>query len=797
MADSNQSCGSVVDPLLLQPDQSLGFSEDRRLCPADSLPGDSLTCEQAASGLPDKVIGQRNCTVERPDVSDNPQYHSGDRRATLDQQESESQTNDDDGSWQVVSRRRSGRQRPPGTASAGKCDGKNGARAKTVSARRLPKNSSAGHRVSGQKQPLCRSDQVAPSSMTSSAYWPVCTSSFVRLASMNWAAFQTLMVNTREHSSASLTEPDFLRFRRLMKAGPRIVRQPEDLFFLAGPFKVLLPSRDLSHDTALLSLLFERTTPGFVELLGDRFVSSLSGLDRKHGRLFTATTELLVQICRADPHWLDRLGWQKLNTRHRCNLFSSSSFLLKENNQIQLIRNLHQQVSGLWLQDCHYAVVQKTSRELTGDMGDWVRDLKASVRALSCWLEVRFFITGEIGERYRLVAIYADMVESVIGVVDRLDPRPSRFLHGIWQAIAHWLFYFRKHLRDYVGFDKTITLLDDVLRHIHRWSDLEKLAFQLRMALLGTALMKCEYLLLKRNRIPFSKAWHQYRSMLPSLLTRCGEFMKSYQPPFAIDDQSMCAQHKENARWDLLLKEFNYHRLDCESRTVDRGFIQEKLQLCREAFDTGWKLSSYHREIGVLELAKWCFMAGEHEAGVTSLVGVCFKLHNLSLKKADLLASHGAYQAALDEFRHSRALITNSDAADTRKLDNVDDRIAMVHLMRYKAGHDTDHLVAAYQLSVALLGRCHIEDRSRFEGGLAHIVNAMKNSGLKFTDYVEQTSVLGFLVKEGCTIGSWGHFADLLYIRHKVGMTEAGTVHKVADKMRGNSRTFFDMGKMA
>ena len=614
---------------------------------------------------------------------------------------------------------------------------------------------------------------------------------------MSWAAFQTLMVNWHEYSLASLTEPDFLRFHRLMKAGPRIVRQPEDLFFLAGPFRVLLPSRELSQDAALLSLLFERTSPGFVKLLGDRFVSSLSGLDRKQGELFTAVTELLVQICRADPHWLDRLGWEKLSTRHRCNLFSSTSFLLKESNQIQLIRNLHQQVSGGWLQNCHDAVVQKMSCEQLSEKDAWVRDLKASVRALSCWLEVRFFITGEIGERYRLIASYADMVESVIGAVDRLNPPPSRFLHGIWQAIAHWSFYFRKHLRDYLGFDKAITLLDEVLRHMHRWPDLERLAVQLRITLLGTVLTKCEYLSLRRNRIPFSRAWHQYRSMLPPLLARCSEFMKSYQPPFAIDDQSICAQQKEDARLNLLLKEFNFHRLDCESRQVDRGFLQEKLQLCREAFDTGWKLSSHHREIGALELAKWCFMAGEHEAGVTSLVGVCFKLHTLSLKKADLLASHGVYEAAIDEYRHTRALITNSDAADTRKLDNIDDRIAMVHLMWYEAGNDKDHLVAAYQLSVALLGRCHIEDRIRFEGGLAHIVNAMKKSGLRFTDYVEQTSVLGFLVKEGCTIGSWGHFADLLYIRHKVGLTDVGTVDKVANKMRGNPHTFFDMGKMA
>ena len=198
-ADSNQSYGLVVDPLSLSPGQSLGFSEGRQLCPAGSLPGDSLTCEQAASGLPGKVIGQRSCTVDRPDVSDN---HPGDRRATPHQQGPEPQTDDDDSSWQVVSRRRSRRQWPPGTA--GKHAEKNGAEARGASASRLPKNSSAGNREPGHKQPLCGNDQVAPSSKTSSAYWPVCTDSFVRLASMNWAAFQTLM-SALQRASLNLT----------------------------------------------------------------------------------------------------------------------------------------------------------------------------------------------------------------------------------------------------------------------------------------------------------------------------------------------------------------------------------------------------------------------------------------------------------------------------------------------------------------------------------------------------------------------------------------------------------------
>ena len=759
-----------MDPLSLPLGQSLVFSEDHPLCPAGYPPGDSLTCEQAASGLPGKAIGLRNCTLDRPDVSDNPQNHPGDRRATLHQQEPEPQTNDDDSSWQVVSRRRSRRQRSPGTASAGKRTDKNGAQAKAASV----------------------------SSMMSSAYWSVCTNSFVGLGRMNWATFYTLMVSSYEHSPASFTELDFLRFHRLMQVGPQIVRQTEDLFFLAGPFKVLLPSRELSLDTTLLSLLFERASPGFVKLLGDRFVSSLSAVDRKHGKLFTAVTEILVQICQTDPHWLDRLGWQKLGARHQCSLFSTVSFLLKESKRIQLVRNLHQRVSWSWLQDCHYAVVQKMLCEhLPKHKVAWVRDLKASVRALSCWLEVRFFITGEIGERYRLVASYADMVESIIGAMDHLDPPPSRSLLGLWQAIAHWSFYFRNHFREYLGFDKAITLLDGMLRHIHRWPELESLAFELRMSLLGTVVIKCESLLLRRNSVAFFKAWQQHRDMLPPLFTRCGDYMKDYRPPFAINDQSVCAQHKEDAGLLLSLREFNYHRLDCESRKVDREFIQKKMQLCREAYDTQWKLSDYHREMGTLELAKWCFMAAEHEAGVTCLVGVCFKLHSMSWKKADLLARNGAYQAAVDEYHHTRALMANSDATDPRKLDSVDDRIAMAQMRQYQAGHNTDQLISAYRLSVDVLGRCDSRDRVRFEGGLARIVNAMKKSGLRFDDYAGPTKVLGYLVKDGHGIKSWDHFANLLYIRHKLGLTDAGSVDKVAEQINGGRPFFLGKDKMS
>ena len=73
----------------------------------------------------------------------------------------------------------------------------------------------------------------------------------------------------------------------------------------------------------------------------------------------------------------------------------------------------------------------------------------------------------------------------------------------------------------------------------------------------------------------------------------------------------------------------------------------------------------------------------------------------------------------------------------------------------------------------------------------------MKKSGLSFADFVGQTSVLGFLVKEGCAIKSWSHFANLLHIRHKLGLTDAGVVHEVASELSRKNEPFIDLGKMA
>ena len=76
-----------------------------------------------------------------------------------------------------------------------------------------------------------------------------------------------------------------------------------------------------------------------------------------------------------------------------------------------------------------------------------------------------------------------------------------------------------------------------------------------------------------------------------------------------------------------------------------------------------------------------------------------------------------------------------------------------------------------------------------------HIVNAMKKSGMRFENYAGQTSVLDFLVKDGGGIRSWHHFANLLYIRHKLGLTSADSVNKVANELGVRQGFFLGLDK--
>ena len=782
-----------MDLASLQLDHSLDIRPDQRLSPADSSFGVAsiFAPGQHVSGVPDKSIGQRGCKVnwfDDTDCTGSDSESIDDHDATNGQQKLEPETDDDDGSWQVVTRRQSRRNRKKPVAPGGRCGdarAKKSACEQSASAGQLPETSSADSGVTWQNQgpQLCRNDSISLSSVTSCWYWPICINSFARLSKVNWNPFHDAMERFHLCSQTRIKRDDFLHFQHMMTEGPQAIRRTGDVLFLVGPFKVLMSEDAWSFDTLLLSLVFERTVPGFLTMLGHRFVNSLTAVYHKHHK-FRAITGLLIQICHEDEDWLNRLGWQKLSLRSRCNLFSSLTLLFKQSNEKDLIRNLHQQVSGSWLEKHYYTKVQTISCDtVCRDQEGHLRDLLASVRALFSWLEVQVFSVGKREERPGLIVRHADICDALLLAMDRFALPPKALLFRLCRAAAQWSVRFRVHLSQYLGFDRAISLLDKLLNKIDRWADLNPLAFLLRLSLLESVLKKCEELTFRRNAALFSQAWNEYEKKLKLLLAECRRFMNDYQPPFAADDEAHYARLKEETRLSLMLKESVFYRLDCEICRSSRQCIQENLQVCRIAFKDGWALDQNYREVGTIELAKWYFLAGKYDAGVSTLTNACFKDVNLSEKKAQLLARHGDYHSAVAELHHTKALMGESGETDQRKRDQVDNHIAMTQLRWYRAGDGTNHLIEAYRLSVDLLGRCDVRDRENFEGVLSHIVNAMKHSGLRFENFAGQTSVLGYLVKEGSHIKSWFHLANLLYIRHKLSLTNASSANKMADEM--------------
>ena len=810
-----------MDLASLQPSHSLNVPAGHQPSPAGSRPsGSVLPCRQATSGLPGKAIGQRCCLVDRgvdsdSSVSDSEYFDAGqdvdssdddyfdalDDTAlpTVPEQEIEQKADDGDCSWQIVTRRKSrrkGQHSPVMPSGNGAARVKSGVQVRHASTSQLPARHCAGNRVIGKKQRM-RAPDSAPLSLLSGysrSCWSLCVRSFARFGAVDWVSFQTCQVKFRQFLPMTVTEGEFLRFHHMMTEGPQAIRRADDIVFLVAPLKVLLSGYELSKDAAFLSLIFEGITPGFLKMLGERFVAGLSGVTSKDDELLTAITELLAQIGQKGEHWLDRLGWQELSMRHKCSLFSSMALFFKRGNKLDLVRSLHRQASGPWLENYYYATVRRLScDDEHSDPDAWLRDLKASVRAIFSWLDGQFFVNPGGREVNQLVLRFADIVQSVIEVMDCRDQQPNTVWLGVWQNVAHWSLRFSKPMSNCLGFDRAIVLLNGVLRHVLRWSELDSLAFELRVLLLGTVLTKCEELSFKRDSILFSHAWLQHETMLESLLAKCNQFMGHYQPAFIASYQSTSAQCKEQARLSLLLKESAFHRLSCEIHKTPRQQIREKLQTYCIAHDQGWALSYHHREMGTIELAKWYFLADESAAAVRRLRGGQFRFFNSSWGKANLLARHGFYQAAVEEYHHAKALIT--DPADRDKRDKLDGRLAMNQFLWFKAENNTDHLISAYRLSVDLLGRCIIQNRGYFEGVLVRIVNAMKKSGFRFEDYVGQTSVLGYLVKEGCGIKSWQHFANLLYIRHKMGLNRTDAVNKVADEVGGKQHFFIGLDK--
>lgn len=782
--------------------------------PADSpcAVGSSFGPRQTSPGLPAKAIGQRWCVIERhrdsqrvyfdvrldAEGSGDDHLETLDRPPTVPQEEPELQANDGDGSWQVVTRRRSKNKRQQTFVGQGDALVENASPEKMTSPSQSPENGAAGDQGAGHDQPVqvYSKDSVSLSSITPDLYWPICSSSFTRLSKVDWSTFRGFLMNFRNRRQLNITRNDFLHFQRMIHSGPGAVRRTDQIVELVGPFKVLLSEATLSPDTIFLSLLFEQLLPGFLSMLGAHFVSGLTTINQSHKTIFPVVKELLARLCREDPCCLDRLGWQGLSMRHRCNLFASMSFYFKHGDKNDLIRVLHQQVSRAWLENCYFTAVQRFSHITTRcEPHAHLRDIKASIRAIFFWLEDQFFVVGKTEERFGLIVCFANVCESLLEVMGRLAHSSTRLQFSLWVAVATWSVFFGKYLGVHLGFDRAIALLDTLLQKIDPWPELDNLAFELRLTLLETTLMKCEELLLKRDSALFSHAWRQHESMLELQLARCNQFMKDFRPAFTVDDQSVWLRRKEEARLNLLLRESTFYRLDCEVQRTPRHRIQENLQICHNAFTRGWALSEFHSEIGTIELAKWYFLAEEHDAAVSCLMKACFTLGKLSWKKADLLARHGVYQAAVDEYHRAKLLLADQTESNRRKRDQIDDGIAMTLLRQFLAEGNMEHLVTAYRLSVSLLGRCDIGERGRFQGALCHIVNVMRTSGLTFEDYVAEASVLGYLVKDGCGIKSWRHFADLLHIRHKLGLADAGTVDKVAGEISGKHPVFLDLGK--
>ena len=791
-------------PLPVRGSHSHDHTVSHQLPSADSPPTvfSTFAPRQRTSDLPGKVIGQR--LVHRCDAGLDTEYSGahgfaasvhdsadGEHVDVADRQPQMPEQEDGDSSWQVVTRRRlrSKRHKTEAVASGGRCGDtrvENSACEKSVSAGQLPETSSADREVTGQNQRLqpWRNDSISLSSHASCWYWPLCLNSFARLSKVDWTAFHAVMEKfLNRYRQIRVKRDDFLYFHHMMTEGPQAISRAGDAVFLVNPFKVLMSGDVWSSDALLLSLLFDRAVPGFLIMLGDRFVNSLTGINPKHNRLFRAITELLIRMCQEDEHWLNRLGWQKLSLRNQCNLFSSIALLFKHSNEQDLIRSLQQQVSGSWLEKHYYATVERIScnTEYKDPKGDLL-DLRANLRAVFSWLEAQIFSVGKPKERPELIVRYANICDALLVAIHSLAPPPSALLHSVWLAVAQVSHRLRMYLSQYLGFDRAISLLDKLLNKIARWADLDALAFELRLSLLGFMLRKCEELTLRRNPVRFSQAWHEHEKKLELLLAECNCFMTDYQPPNAADESDY-TQLKEDARLNLKLKESVFYRLDCGICRSSRQCIQENLQVCRRAFKYGWALKEAYREVGTIELAKWYFLAGEYDAGISTLTNACCKNIKMSTKKADLLARHGVYHSAVAELHHIKALMRESSETDQCERDKVDNRLAMVELQWYQAGDGTDHLVEAYRLSVGLLGRCDVRDREGFEGGLSYIVNAMKHSGLRFEDFTGQTAALGYLVKEGSRIKSWYHLANLLFIRHKHSLSSVSSVNKMADEM--------------
>lgn len=630
-------------------------------------------------------------------------------------------------------------------------------------------------------------------------YWSICVKCFEHLAKINWRFFRIGLLKFQvraqndQHQRLSISKARFLRFQQMMARGPKAVMEAEDVVFLVDPFKVLLSEPAQSPKIILLSMLFQRTVPDFVQLLGAPFIRGLTGV--KSGKVLTyaAISELFVQIFQHPDCWLDQLGWPLLSTRLQCKLFSFLAFIFKQQGRLDLNRQLNRQITWPWLEGCFLTAADRVRRD-NNDPVAHLLDLREALRAVFFWLESQFSLAPEEGGSDQVVS-FASICELLFEVMGDFEPSLESLVISVWRAVGQWSLHFGTHFSRCLGYDRAIRLLEGLLHAIQRMPGLDGLAFELRLRLAEAMLMKCEDLLLKRDGCLFVRAWLECRGRLTSLLASCNEFLQDYQHPFAAASQSSCDKRRALAQLDLLLRESVFCRLDFACTKPSREQIQEKLCVYSQTFTNKWRLSHRHVEIGTIEMAKWYFLANQYNSGIECLKSAHLKLDCMSWRKAELLAYYGEYQAAIDEYRQRKALLTDQSACSRRRRDVLDDQIAMTLLRWYRAGNNIDHLIEAYRVDVDLLGRCSADDRKRFEGVLSHVVNSMKASGLKFADYSRQAAVLSYLVEDGCSLKSWHHFADVLYIRHKSGLTNPDTLNKVAREIGGKSRFFPELGK--
>ena len=785
-----------------------------QLSSADSLPSVSVTMSSEC-GSPGKAIGRRCCVVDQDADSDSEYYDASPDVGCSDenyfdaldclpadcQKGLEEETDAGDGSWQVVTRRKpKGRQRGfSSRAERNKVQKHKNAQAKKTSAGQCPDRPatkrSAPHSVS---QPLSGKESLLPMSSALTPYWSICVECFELLAKISWQSFRYDLLKFQEraqidqHQRVNISRDDFLRFQQMMIQGAKAGVAAEDVVFLVDPFKVLLCQPVLSPKIIFLSLLFQRTVPDFVQMLGEPFIRGLTGVKPGQAPTYAATSELFVQIGQHHDCDLDQLGWPLLRLRLQCKLFSFLAFIFKQQGRLDLIRQLNQQIDWPWLEDCFLTTVGRDGNDPVAHL----LDLREVIRAAFFWLENQFFVLAEEeGNGSELIDSFASICELLLEVVGDFEPLLESLRISVWRAVCQWSVHFGNHFSRHLGYDRAIRLLEGLLHVIQRMSELDRLAFELRLRLMEVVLMKCEDLLPKRDGGLFTQAWREFRGRLAALMASCNEFLQNYQHPFTAASQLSRDKRRASAQLDLQLRESAFYRLDFARSRSSRQQIQEKLLAFRQIFADGWSLSKRHAEIGTSELAKWYFLANQHQSGIKCLKDAHFELDSMRWKKADLLDRYGDYQAAIDEYRHGKALLSDRSAFSRHLRDVFDDRIAMTLLHWYEAGNNIDHLIEAYRLDVDLLGRCSADDRERFEGVLNRVVNAMKASGLKFADYSREAAVLSYLVNDGGSLKSWHHFADVLHIRHKLGLTNAGTINRVAREIGGKYRFFLELGK--